>query len=113
MTPKDYIKSALLTEVKDYSFKATGGVTPRTEHAVLGLVNESAELLEEIKRVKIYRKKFEKNKMAGDLGDLMWYLALLLDDLGLSFEKVWEANIEKLKKRFPEGYVKDAAIGQK
>ena len=36
-----------------------------------------------------------------EVGDLMWYVAILCDELKLSFEEIWEMNIKKLKIRYP------------
>jgi hypothetical protein len=42
----------------------------------------------------------------------MWYLAILADDLGVSFEQMWEKNINKLKKRYPDKYSHDKALNR-
>ena len=42
----------------------------------------------------------------------MWYLAMLLRELDLSFEEVAQANIDKLRKRFPDKFSKDKAINR-
>lgn len=110
MKPKDYIKLAGRTESKDYVFPATGAVTPRIEHAVMGLVTEAGELMSEIKRAKIYKKDLDKVNLIEEAGDLFWYLALLCDDLGVDFETVWEINIKKLRARYPEKYAHDKAL---
>lgn len=104
MKPTDYIKKAKTTEPKKYKFKATGEVTPRIEHAVFGLVTEVGELMDALKRSKFYSVPIDKINMIEEVGDLMWYLALLCDELDVSFEEVWDKNIRKLKKRFPERY---------
>lgn len=104
MEPSDYIRKALRTENKIYSFRRTENVTPRIEHAIMGIVTESGELMDAIKKAKIYRKKMDKTNLIEEMGDLMWYLALLTDELGTSFEKIWDKNIRKLTVRYPEKY---------
>ena len=42
--------------------------------------------------------------MAKELGDIAWYLAEAATALDLSLEEILQANIEKLKKRYPEGF---------
>jgi hypothetical protein len=34
----------------------------------------------------------------------MWYLAILADELGVTFEQLWDKNIRKLQVRYPEKY---------
>ncbi len=110
MNAKQYIKLAKNTESKKYKFKALNKITPRIEHGVMGAVTEAGELMDIVKKSKIYGKKFDKIHMIEEIGDLMWYLAILCDDLGISFEKVWDKNIKKLKVRYPDKFSKKNAI---
>ena len=45
-----------------------------------------------------------------ELGDVAWYLALTSHALGLTLEEVLEHNIEKLKKRYPEGFSAEKSL---
>ena len=112
MTPKEYIDLALRTENKTYRFAATGDVTPRIEHGVMGTVTEAAELMSTVKKSKIYGKELDRVNLVEEVGDVMWYLAILADELGVSFEDIWEKNIQKLRQRYPEGYTKDQALNR-
>jgi NTP pyrophosphatase (non-canonical NTP hydrolase) len=104
MTPHEYIQRALRTESGKYLFEATNGVSPRVEHAAMGVVTEAGELMSAIKKAKIYGKPLDKVNLIEEAGDVMWYLAILADDLGVSFEEMWEKNIAKLRLRYPEKY---------
>lgn len=104
MTPHDYIQNALRTETKQYRFVATDEVTPRIEHAVMGLVTEAGECMDALKKAKMYGKQLDTVNLIEEAGDIMWYLALLADELDVSFEDLWEKNIAKLRVRFPEKY---------
>lgn len=42
--------------------------------------------------------------LVGEAGDLMWYLENLLDYIGISMDEVYKKNIEKLSKRYPNGF---------
>ncbi len=103
MTPSDYIKNALRTE-SPYLFEETNGVSPRVEHATIGVVTEAGELMNAIKRAKIYGKTLDHVNLVEEAGDVMWYLAILADDLGVSFEEIWDKNIAKLRLRYPDKY---------
>jgi len=109
MKPSKYIQQAKRTETEKYRFKKTGNVTPRIEHAAMGIATESGELMDAIKKAKIYGRDLDKTNLIEELGDLMWYIAILTDDLGTSFEEVWDKNIKKLKARYPEKYTDEKA----
>lgn len=110
MEPIEYIKSALRTEPEKYDFLKTNDVSPRIEHGVMGLVSEAGELMQAVKHGKIYGKPIDKVNIIEEMGDVMWYMAILADELGVSFEEIWEKNISKLEKRYPEKFNKKDAI---
>ncbi len=79
---------------------------------VLGLNGEAGEVAEKIK--KVIR---DKNSVIGDedrkeiqkeLGDVLWYLAVLADTLGLDLEAVAALNLEKLRSRHQRGAIHGA-----
>jgi len=113
MKPSEYIKNAVRTERKEYDFTRTNGISPRVEHAVMGMVTEAGELMTVIKKAKIYGKKPDMVNIVEEAGDLMWYLALLADELGVSFEEMWDKNIRKLKVRYPEKYEQKLVLNRK
>lgn len=87
-------------------------VASNLSHAALGLATESGEFITEVKRVSIYNKPLTdemRQHMAEELGDLMWYIALAAQHLGISMNEMAEANIDKLRLRFPEKYSDQAA----
>jgi len=72
-------------------------------HLVLGLVGEAGEIAEKIK--KLVRDKnsdlaqLDRDDMAAELGDVLWYAAVLADFLGLSLNDVAQRNVDKLADR--------------
>lgn len=110
MKASDYIQKVKRTEPEKYLFKKTGSVTPRIEHAVMGIVTEAGELMDDIKRAKIYGAKLDKIHLVEEMGDVFWYLAVLADDLKVSFEEIWDKNIKKLRARYPDKYSDRHAI---
>lgn len=113
MKPNEYIKKAVRSESKDYKFKGVSGVSPRVEHAVMGISTEAGELMDAVKKAKIYGVKLDKINLIEEMGDLMWYLALLADDLNVNFEEIWDKNIRKLKIRYPKKYTDNKALKRK
>lgn len=78
----------------------------------MGLVTETGEIFDAIKKAKIYGKKLDRVNIAEEFGDMFWYLAVGCDSLGITFEEVWDKNIKKLRARFPERYSDDRALNR-
>lgn len=97
MTLDEYQKEALVTAVfSDDSFKDLA-------HWVFGITGESGEIAEKIKKI-VRDKKGEmsdqdKEEIIKEIGDVMWYLAVLAEHLGYNFEEVGKRNIAKLRSR--------------
>ena len=76
-------------------------------HWILGVNGEAGESAEKIK--KIIRDKQgkvseeDKTELAKEIGDVLWYLAVLAHQLGTSFDDVAEQNIAKLQSRQSRG----------
>lgn len=54
----------------------------------------------------------ESKPVKEELGDILWYMAILMDVFGLTFEDCMEAVIAKLKKRFPEKFDEHQAVNR-
>ena len=109
-----YIKRALGTEPKPEHYaliqRETTSHELRVLHAAMGLVTESAEILDLVKRRFFYRAPIDEIKMKLESGDLLWYLALLFDCYGFSLPDICERNIAKLKARYPSSFTEESAI---
>lgn len=111
---KNYIELALRTELKDYK-TVSERFTPsmaRLSHAASGLCTESGELLDMLKKHLNYGKDFDRANAIEELGDLLWYVAIACDELGVSIEDIMKINIDKLKARYGEKYSDDRAINR-
>lgn len=71
-------------------------------HATLGLVSESGEIADNVKRKIAYGRDLDIPNLIEEAGDVLWYLLLLTKTLGLSLEDIADANIAKLSRRYPE-----------
>lgn len=98
MTPNEYQKLALRTA----SEKA---LQDPVLNGVLGLGGESGECLEIVKKERFHDHELDIHSMARELGDVAWYLALTAYGIGYDFDKILEINIDKLKERYPEGFL--------
>lgn len=70
-------------------------------HSAMGLCTESGEIMDIVKKRLIYGKEIDKAHLSEEIGDLMWYVSILLREFDLDFEQVLEQNIAKLSARYP------------
>ena len=81
-------------------------------NGVMGLCGESGEAIDIVKKWLAQGHELDKEKLAKELGDICWYLAETATALDLSLEDIMAANIEKLRKRYPEGFDAEHSINR-
>ena len=81
-------------------------------NGVMGLCGESGEAIDIVKKWLAQGHELDKEKLAKELGDIAWYLAETATALDLDLEDVFAANIEKLRKRYPEGFDSQRSINR-
>lgn len=81
-------------------------------HGILGVTSEAGELSDHLKRHTFYGTPFDAGNVKEECGDLLWYIALICRTCGFTLEEVMEANIAKLKRRFPEGFTEHHALNR-
>ena len=79
-------------------------------NGVMGLCGEAGEAIDIVKKHLAQGHELDREKLAKELGDIAWYLAETATALDLKLEDVLKANIEKLKKRYPEGFRAERSI---
>ncbi len=120
MTPNDYLRLAARTECDNekprerlYGLLTTD--TPvlfptRLLHAILGMQDEIGEISKAMKGWIYYGKPLDCLNLVEELGDLLWFVALACNTLGVDMENaLMEANIRKLQVRFPEKFTEALA----
>jgi len=104
MTFDEYQKQALTTAVNTYD-----PLTAKTIWA-MGVAGEAGEVVEKWKKIIAYKDGVvsaeDRDDLAKELGDVVWYIAVMAHDLGLSLEDVMQRNVEKLKSRQVRGVIK-------
>ena len=75
----------------------------------LGIAGEAGEVADLVKKASFHGHCIEKEEIAKELGDVLWYLSNLARLAGVDLEDVAVMNIEKLKKRYPEGFSTEAS----
>lgn len=102
--------SALCKSGEDIANEATP-LSSHLSHMALGIAGEAGEVVDLVKKIVIYKKDIDTNKLIEEMGDLEFYLEGLRQGLNISRDDVLESNIKKLSKRY-EGfkYSDNAAI---
>lgn len=70
----------------------------------LGIAGESGEVVDTVKKVLYHAHELDVSHLCKELGDLLWYMVLLCDTVGLTLDDVMQTNVEKLRRRYPEGF---------
>lgn len=78
----------------------------------MGLAGESGEVVDYIKKLVFHGHKLSKDKLIEEFGDVLWYFTMLLSICDISIEDVMKKNIEKLKKRYPNGFTCEDSINR-
>lgn len=73
-------------------------------NGALGLTGESGEIADLVKKYFMQGHALDPEHIAKELGDVCWYIAETATALGYDLETIMKMNIEKLKKRYPDGF---------
>ena len=96
--------------VNEYQNLAMKTLNPALEkkdvliNGVMGLCGESGEAIDIVKKWLAQGHELDRDALAGELGDIAWYLAETAYALDIPLEDIFAANIDKLKRRYPEGF---------
>ncbi len=81
-------------------------------NSVMGLCGEAGEAIDIVKKWFAQGHELDKEHLAKELGDIAWYLAEAATALDIPLEDILQANIEKLKKRYPEGFQTEKSVAR-
>ena len=100
MNFNEYQKLARSTAVYPEEYKVI--------YPALGLCGEAGEVAEKIKKTIRGDSSLDEvsGNIAGELGDVLWYLAILADDLGFDLDKIAHWNVDKLNRRWRKNQIK-------
>ncbi len=96
--------------VNEYQIQAMTTLNPTLSkkdvliNSVMGLCGESGEAIDIVKKWLAQGHTLDKERLAKELGDVAWYLAEAATALDIPLEDIFQANLDKLKKRYPEGF---------
>lgn len=73
-------------------------------NGILGLAGESGEVVDLVKKGIFHGKGINEEHLKKELGDVMWYVAMTCYAAGFEMDDVMQTNIDKLMKRYPDGF---------
>ncbi len=73
-------------------------------NSVMGLCGESGEAIDIVKKWLAQGHELDRERLIKELGDVAWYLAEAATALDVPLEEILQTNLDKLKKRYPEGF---------
>lgn len=96
-----------LNEYQQLAQRTSRHDLPQESHitnGVLGLAGEAGECADLLKKHFYQDGRPFRLDLIEEIGDVLWYVAETAAGLGVSLEAIAETNINKLKKRYPEGF---------
>ncbi|MBR1822587.1 MAG: nucleoside triphosphate pyrophosphohydrolase family protein [Clostridia bacterium] len=103
--------------INEYQQLALRTLNPALSHkdvlinGVMGLCGESGEAIDIVKKHLAQGHALDREALIKELGDVAWYLAETAHALDVDLETVLRRNIEKLARRYPEGFSAGKSIG--
>lgn len=102
--------------INDYQTQALTTLNPALSkkdvliNGVMGLCGESGEAIDIVKKHLAQGHELDREALLKELGDVAWYLAETAYALDADLETVFQGNLDKLKKRYPQGFDPENSI---
>lgn len=86
--------------------RTAGTPEPQARKAMvgLGIAGEAGEVADLVKKELYHGHAPDPAKIADELGDVLWYVAICSSVYGLRLSEVAQGNVDKLRSRYPEGF---------
>ena len=122
ITANDYQRAAMRTawakteDELSYLVKSLLDSGAVTQHqllllnGVLGLSGETGEVADHVKKAVFHGHDLDVDHLAEELGDVAWYLAVTAHAIGYDLGDIFQRNIDKLAKRYPDGFSKERSL---
>lgn len=109
MTPAKYLKQSGVCESPTFLPDAVPTVV---QHGIDGIASEAGELVDAKKKSLYYGNPLDIVNIKEELGDICWYIAQIMRHYDWTWEEIWDANIKKLKVRYPEQFTQEHAVNR-
>ena len=90
----------LTNKISNTSKYDVGGIL----NAALGLSGEVGELNDILKKWIFHEKNLDVEHTKKEIGDIMWYVAMMCESFGWNLDDILQMNVDKLKQRYPDGF---------
>ena len=114
--PRDATRSGLtLAEYQQRASRTLNrslSTDQRLLDASAGLVEEAGEVLGLVRKHLFMNHELDTARLTTELGDALWCLTAAAGALGVSLDVVAATNLEKLRRRYPDGYSDDASANR-
>lgn len=81
-------------------------------NGVLGLNGESGEAADMVKKFRFQGHELDREKLAKELGDIMWYVSITAHALDYSLDEIMQMNVDKLIERYPNGFESERSLNR-
>lgn len=98
-------------------YQALAQRTSNTDHnkllnGCMGMCGEAGECIDILKKHVMQGHDIDYAKLVEEVGDVLWYIAETASAIGVSLESIAQANIDKLKNRYPQGFDPERSINR-
>lgn len=105
-----------LNEYQQHALRTAGTTDTSTNFGLavlaLGVTGEAGEVADYIKKVVGHHHPLDTNKLAKELGDVLWYVAVMANHVGWTLADLAQMNVDKLRARYPDGFSAAASINR-
>ena len=102
-----------INEYQELAQRTSNKILTKGEHLLngaLGLCGEAGEVADSVKKAFMQGHPIDRAHIAEELGDVCWYIAEAAAAIDYDLETIMAQNIEKLRKRYPEGFDPERSI---
>jgi len=107
MTPEDYSIEAERT-----ASRLTNWLPGDIVHSAMGIASEAGEILDNVKGAMFYGKSLDAGNLKEELGDICWFMDMMMRGIGTTWGEVMSKNITKLRVRYPEQFKTENAVAR-
>ena len=110
MSGNEYQRLAMRTNDGKALYRLISKIeTAEIINAALGLSGEVGEFNDLLKKWIFHEKEFDADHAKKELGDIMWYVAMMCHSFGWELDEILQMNIDKLLARYPNGFDVESA----
>lgn len=105
LTPDAYQRAAMRTAGQNRGSKLL-------LNGLMGLNGEAGECIDSLKKSLFQGHELDRDGLVEELGDVLWYVAISAQALGVRLSEVMKRNVAKLYKRYPEGFDPERSVNR-